>query len=41
MLTEVGIPSLIEEVPNAGHDFYPGYEDALLRGLESIQDEEA
>jgi len=36
MLNEQGIPCEFEEVPNAAHDFTPGYESVLLRALKFV-----
>ena len=37
MLNTGGIPTELEEVAHAGHDFAPEYESSLLRGLEFLQ----
>jgi predicted esterase len=37
MLNAGGIPTELEEVPHAGHDFAPEYESSLLRGIEFLQ----
>lgn len=36
LLNEAGIPTDLEAVPLAGHDYDPTYEDSLLRALEFI-----
>jgi predicted esterase len=37
MLNTSGIPTELEEVPHAGHEYAPEYESSLLRALEYLQ----
>ncbi len=38
ILNQAGIPTELEEIPEAGHDFNEEYADGLLRGLRYIDD---